>query len=205
MTGRIVVLASGEGTNTQAVLDACSDVLAGPSLDAVVVGVFSDRADARVLERAAASGVPSFALVARPHEPRSQYDSRLRESVVSMSPDLIVLAGWMRILSMSFLGGLAVPVVNLHPALPGDLPGVRAIERAFDERSVGRTTSGVMVHLVPDEGVDVGPVLASEAVPILDDDTLSSFAARMHEVERRLLVATLRGMLDRTPPSGGVR
>jgi phosphoribosylglycinamide formyltransferase 1 len=113
--------------------------------------------------------------------------------VAAYHPDVVVLAGWMRVLTMSFLGRFP-QVVNLHPALPGDLPGVQAIERAWAERPQ-RTVSGVMVHLVPDEQVDAGPVLASEPVPILPDDTFDDFARRIHDTEHRLLVAVVADLV----------
>jgi folate-dependent phosphoribosylglycinamide formyltransferase PurN len=103
-----------------------------------------------------------------------------------------VLAGWMRVLSMSFLGWFPGMVVNLHPALPGELPGVDAIERAWQEAQAGhRDHTGVMVHLVPDEGIDNGPVLATATVFIHPSDTIASLADRVHGVEHRLLVETL--------------
>ena len=99
----------------------------------------------------------------------------------------------MRILTASFLGWFPDRVVNLHPALPGELPGTHAIERAWHEALAGeRTTTGVMVHLVPDEGVDDGPVLATVAVPIHADDTLEALEARVHAAEHVLLVAAIR-------------
>jgi folate-dependent phosphoribosylglycinamide formyltransferase PurN len=112
----------------------------------------------------------------------------------------------MRVLSMNFLGWFPGMVVNLHPALPGELPGTHAIERAFDEARAGaRRASGVMVHLVPDEGVDDGPTLASVEVPILPTDSLDEFAARMHAAEHQLLVDTLRSLCEqrgaRTTPT----
>ena len=93
---------------------------------------------------------------------------------------------------MSFLGWFPERVVNLHPALPGELPGTHAIERAWHEALAGeRTATGVMVHLVPDEGVDDGPVLGTTTVPIRPDDTLESLTARVHAAEHELLIATL--------------
>lgn len=189
MTARIVILASGNGSNAQAVIDA-------EELDATVVAVVSDRPEAFVLERAVHSEVPAVPFPRHDGEARLDYDTRLCAEVLRWRPDVVVLAGWMRILTMSFLGGVGVPVVNLHPALPGEFPGTRAIERAFAERVAGRTSSGVMVHLVPDEGVDVGPVLGTAVVPIEESDTFDTFAARMHEVEHRLLVTTLKRLLE---------
>ncbi len=186
---RLVVLVSGGGTNLQAILDACST----DELPAEVVAVVSDRADAHGLARAARAGVPSVHVGRLPDEQRRDYDARLADIVAGFGPDLVVLAGWMRILTSDFLGWFPHRVINLHPALPGELPGTRAIERAWDEAMAGqRTRSGVMVHYVPDEGVDDGPVIASAEVPIRPDDSLDSFEARVHATEHRLLVDTIR-------------
>jgi phosphoribosylglycinamide formyltransferase 1 len=182
---RLVVLASGGGSNLQAVLEACAD----GRISADVVAVIANRADAPALQR-----LPDRAHVValRDRESRSEYDVRLAAVVESFEPDWVILAGWMRILSMAFLGRFDGRVINLHPALPGELPGTRAIERAVAEWERGaRTRSGVMVHLVPDEGVDVGPVLDTAVVPFVADDTLDSFAARMHQAEHALLVAVI--------------
>jgi formyltetrahydrofolate-dependent phosphoribosylglycinamide formyltransferase len=126
-------------------------------------------------------------------EPRADYDARLADVVAGFAPDVVVLAGWMRILTNAFLGWFPDRVINLHPARPGELPGTHAIERAWQEALAGeRARTGVMVHLVPDEGVDDGPVLAVEDVPILPEDTLETLEARIHAVEHRLLVDTVR-------------
>jgi phosphoribosylglycinamide formyltransferase-1 len=186
---RLVVLASGNGSNLQAVLDACT---AG-TLPAQVVAVVSDHDHAFALKRAADAGVPSVHVGRHRGEPRADYDARLADVVAGFGPDLVVLAGWMRILTSSFLGWFPERVVNLHPALPGELPGTHAIERAWHQALAGeRTRTGVMVHLVPDEGVDDGPVLATVEVPILADDTLDALEARVHAAEHVLLVETLR-------------
>jgi formyltetrahydrofolate-dependent phosphoribosylglycinamide formyltransferase len=182
---RIVVLVSGNGSNLQALLDAA----ASGELGGDVVAVVSNRPGAYGLERAERAGVPAVAVAPEQDEPRRAYDARLAEVVAGFSPDLIVLAGWMRILTMGFLGRYPDKVVNLHPALPGELPGVRAIERAWDERARGeRDVSGVMVHLVPDEGVDSGPVLATATIDMTAFTTLDDFERHVHHVEHRLLV-----------------
>ena len=188
MTTRLVVLASGSGSNLQAIVDACTD----GTLPARVVAVVSDRPGAKALARATAADVPAVPLPLAPGESRAGYDTRLADVVAAHDPDFIVLAGWMRILTLSFLGRFPDRVVNLHPALPGELPGTHAIERAWQEALAGeRTRTGVMVHLVPDEGVDSGPVLATSAVPIQPDDSLESLTARIHATEHRLLISTL--------------
>ena len=185
---RLVVLVSGNGSNLQAVLDGCVD---GP-IEGEVAGVVSNRTDAFGLERARQCGVPSMVLEPRDGETRHDYDARLADAVAAFDPDHVVLAGWMRILTMGFLDRFPGRVLNLHPALPGELPGTRAIERAWDEaRSGVRDHSGVMVHLVPDDGIDDGPVLATRRVPISPTDSAEQFAARMHETEHQLLVEVL--------------
>ena len=193
MSARLAVLVSGGGSNLQAVLDAC----ARGALPARVVGVVSNRVDAFALERARLAGVPHTVVSPLTGEARSDYDARLRDAVQQWQPDVVVLAGFMRVLSRVFLDAFALRVVNLHPALPGELPGVRAIERAHAEAVAGRRTrSGVMVHLVPDEGVDNVPVLAVAEVPMTADESFESFAARMHTAEHRLLVDALVQFLD---------
>ncbi len=188
---RLVVLASGNGSNLQAILDACHD----GRLHARVVAVVSDRPGAYALERAWNADVPAIHLGVEPDEARTDYDTRLADVVADHRPGFVVLAGWMRILTMPFLGRFPERVVNLHPALPGELPGTRAIERAWHEAMAGeRVRTGVMVHLVPDEGVDDGPVLASAEVAIRPDDTLESLTARVHEVEHTLLVDALAAL-----------
>jgi phosphoribosylglycinamide formyltransferase-1 len=192
---RLVVMASGNGSNLQAIIDACTD----GSLPATVAAVVTDTVRARALERADAAGIPAVHIGKRPGESRADYDARLADLVSGFDPHWVVLAGWMRVLTMNFLGWFPGMVVNLHPALPGELPGTHAIERAFAEHQAGtRVRTGVMVHLVPDEGVDDGPVLASEAVAIDPDDNLDGLTAKMHAVEHRLLVATLRDLCTST-------
>jgi len=188
---RLVVLVSGGGSNLQAIIDACAEA----TLPAEVVAVVSNSADVFALQRADAAGVPAVHVGVHQDEERSDYDARLADVVAGFDPDLVVLAGWMRILTMSFLGWFPDRVLNLHPALPGELPGTRAIERAWDEAVAGsRTRTGVMVHLVPDEGVDDGPVLGTASFEIDVDAGFDAFAARMHETEHRLLVDTLTQM-----------
>lgn len=197
---RLVVLASGGGSNLQAVIDGC----ATGAVNAEVVAVVSDRADAGALGRAERADIAAIHIGRTDGEARTDYDSRLADAVALHRPDLVVLAGWMRILTMSFLERFPDRVVNLHPALPGELPGTRAIERAWHEALAGqRTRTGVMVHLVPDEGVDDGPLLASAEVPIRPDDTLDSLTERVHTTEHRLLVDTLARLCS--PITGGTR
>lgn len=194
---RILVLISGSGTNLQAILDACAD----GSLPARVVGVISNQADAFGLERARRAGVPVEVLSRKKDQDRLAYDAQLAEAAEKYRPDWIVLAGWMRLLSAAFLGHFPGRVVNLHPALPGTFPGTHAIERAFEAFQAGQISqTGVMVHLVPDEGVDCGPVLAQRVVGLLPGETLESLEARVHQLEHALLVETLRRLVADPDP-----
>ena len=190
---RLVVLASGFGSNLEAILFACEDNL----LPAKVVAVISDRGAAYALERARDHNI---AAVYHPWKPyreagksRQEYDTDLADLTASFEPDYVILAGWMRILSMDFLRHFPMKVINLHPALPGTFPGTQAIERAFEAFQAGQIEhTGVMVHFVPDEGVDDGPVIAQEVIPIYDDDTLDGLEQRVHAIEHQILVEALQ-------------
>jgi len=190
---RLVVLISGGGTNLQAILDACAE----GTLPAQVAAVYSNKPDAYGLVRARQAGVPAIAFPKREGESRPDYDRRLADSVESLNPSFIVLAGWMRLLTMEFLGRFPGRVINLHPALPGTIPGTHAIERAYEAWTKGEIDrSGVMVHLVPDEGVDVGPVLGTEEILFRAGESLEAFEGRVHAVEHRLLVETIKDLLN---------
>ncbi len=198
MTAKIAVLVSGNGSNLQAILDACVD----GRLPATVTSTVSDRSDAYGLERARAAGVHHVQVHPRgaslsPDE-RREWDLSLADAISVTNPDIVVLAGFTRVLSSAFLDRFPQRVINLHPARPGELPGLHAIERAFDEsKGGGRSSTGVMVHLVPDEGVDDGPVLASVDVPIEPTDTLETLTERMHQAEHTLLVSALTDFILR--------
>ncbi len=196
-SARLVVLISGNGSNLQAILDAC----AAGTLKAQVVAVFSNVAEAYGLERARQAGVPAFHVPKLAAQTRHDYDAALAEAVAAYAPDWVVLAGWMRLLTSAFLDRYPGRVVNLHPALPGAFPGTHAIERAWEAYRRGEIDhTGVMVHQVPDEGVDSGPVLAQAIVEIKPDDDLAKLEARVHAVEHELLIFALRSLAS-IPPS----
>ncbi len=181
----LAVLVSGHGSNLQAVLDACDD----GTLAAEVKVVISNRPEAYALTRASAAGVPT--MVIEPGDlARRHYDRELARAVATVGVDLVVLAGWDRLLSEAFVNHH--PVINLHPAKPGAFPGLGAIAKAYDGWRRGTVQSGgVMVHFVPDEGVDDGPVIVTEEVPFEPGDTLELFTQRVHETEHRLLVEAI--------------
>jgi len=192
---RLVVLISGNGSNLQAILDACKS----GELPASVVCVISNKADAYGLVRAKDAGVEAVHFAKQGDESRNDYDARLAELVLSKQSDYVVLAGWMRILTSSFLNHFPSRVVNLHPALPDTFPGTHAIERAYEAYQRGEIQhTGIMVHLVPDEGVDNGPVLATEIIPINKNDTFESLETRIHQTEHTLLVKTIKELLAKS-------
>jgi phosphoribosylglycinamide formyltransferase 1 len=194
MTARFVVLISGNGSNLQAILDACES----GELDAKVVSVISNKADAYGLTRAKNAGVDAIYFPKLKTESREEYDARLANCVSTCFPDFIILAGWMRILTSAFLGHFLNKVMNLHPALPGTFPGTHAIERAFAAYQRGEIDhTGVMVHRVPDEGVDNGPVLGQAEIYFLPHESPDQFEARVHQVEHELLINTLRSILEK--------
>ncbi len=188
MSCRVVVFISGSGTNLQAILDA----VAQDRLAARVVMVVSNRAKAFGLTRAERAGVPTVYFPMKPYRQgghnRQVYDADLADIVQAIRPDLVVLAGWMHILSPAFLDRFPDRVINLHPALPGMFPGTEAIRRAYEAAQRGEIThSGCMVHYTVPE-VDAGPVITQAEVPILPNDTLDTFEERMHQAEHRIIV-----------------
>lgn len=211
---RLAILISGHGSNLQALLDAAA---AGRLPGVEIALVVSNRKQAYGLERAVRAGVPVVYFPLAPYMRaaralsggpecsegpqsggRRAYDSALAGILHSFGVEWVVLAGWMHVLSKCFLSHFPNRVVNLHPALPGMFPGTHAIQRAYEAFRRGEIAhTGVMVHLVPDEGVDVGPVLVQEVVPIYPQDALDDLEGRIHAVEHRLLVEALCAILCR--------
>lgn len=190
---RLAVLISGSGTNLQAIIDACAS---GALPDTCVAVVVSNRQAAYGLQRAQAHGIPTIYHPLRPYRlagrSREEYDADLAAKLAPYAVDLVVQAGWMHILSMAFLQHYPGKVLNIHPALPGALPGRQAIERAYEAFRRGEIDrTGVMVHRVPDEAVDEGPLVACREVPIYPDDTLETLEARIHAVEHALYVQAI--------------
>ncbi len=193
----LAVLISGNGSNLQAILDAVAD---GDLPGVKVALVVSNRKDAYGIQRAFKHGVPVVYFPKLPYtnagRPRADYDADLARIVQSFDVDWVIQAGWMHIFTNAFIRVFPNRILNLHPALPGMFPGAHAIADAFAAYQRGAIEhTGVMVHLVPDEAVDAGPVVAQEAVPILPDDTLETLEARIHAVEHRLLVSAIKTVL----------
>jgi phosphoribosylglycinamide formyltransferase-1 len=174
---RLVVLASGSGTNLQALLDA-------PDLGGDVVAVVSDRQDAGALDRARTRGLAAGAVVLGGD--RQAWEADLANEVAAHDPDLVILAGFMRVLSGKFVQRW--PVINVHPSLLPAFPGAHAIE---DAMAWGVKLVGATVHFV-DEEVDHGPIIAQDAVTVRAGDTAASLHARVQAIEHRMLPETVR-------------
>jgi phosphoribosylglycinamide formyltransferase 1 len=183
---RLVVLVSGSGTLLQALLDAAAD----PGYPARVVAVGSDRPGVEGLARAERAGVATFTRAPAEHPDRAAWDAALTGAVTAHRPDLVVSAGFMRILGPRFLDGIGCPMINTHPALLPAFPGIRGVADAL---AYGVKVTGATVHLV-DAGVDTGPVLAQGAVPVETGDTVTTLHERIKIEERRLLVCTVAAL-----------
>lgn len=186
MTLRLVVLASGTGTNLQALLDACAE----PAFGATVVAVGADRPGIGALDRAERAGIPTFVVRMQDHPTREEWDRGLADAVAVYSPDLVVSAGFMKILGATFLGRFTARCINTHPALLPAFPGAAAVSQALTH---GVKVTGCTVHVI-DHGVDTGPILAQAAVPVLEGDDEDSLHERIKSVERTLLVETVGAM-----------
>ena len=181
---RVGVLASGSGTNLQAILDTVH------GRDGIeVVAVASDKPDAYALERARAAGVPAAVFPIAPSaDDRTARDQRIAAWLHERGAGLVVLAGYMQLLAPEFLRKFPDAVINVHPALLPAFPGLHAQRQALEH---GVKVSGATVHLV-DDGLDSGPILLQEAVPVREDDDAERLAARILEVEHRLYPRALR-------------
>lgn len=181
---RVVVLASGRGSNLAALIAAQADADAGFTL----VGVASDRPKAAALERARAAGIPTLALKPKDHPQRSAFDAALFDGIAAWQPDLIVLAGFMRILSPAVLTPWLGRMLNIHPSLLPKYPGLDTHARAL---AAGDIEHGASVHFVTAE-LDGGPVLGQARIGIEPDDTPESLANRLLPLEHRLLTACVK-------------
>jgi phosphoribosylglycinamide formyltransferase-1 len=186
MDARLVVLVSGAGTNLQALLDACAD----PDYGASVVAVGADRDSIAALDRAKAADIPTFTVKVGDFPTRGDWDQALAGACERFRPDLIVCAGFMKLVGQAFLARFSGRCLNTHPALLPSFPGMHGVRDAL---GYGVKVSGCTVFLV-DEGVDAGPVLAQAAVPVHDDDDEASLHERIKVAERALLVGTVGRM-----------
>lgn len=182
----IVVLASGNGSNFQALIDAIRE----GKLAAEIRGLITDNVQAPALERARRAGIPSH--VAIPDGDRTAYAQQLQSILDPIAPALICLAGFMRILAPSFIAAYRGRIMNIHPSLLPQFPGLHAVAQAL---AAGARETGCTVHWV-DEGIDTGPIILQERVPILAGDTVVSLTERIHTAEHRIYPEAMRHCLE---------
>jgi len=179
-TARVVVLVSGSGTNLQALLDASAD----PEYGARVVAVGADREGVEGLARADRAGVPTFVRQVSQFTSRAHWDRALADTVAAFDPDLVVLAGFMKLVGEEFLDRFDGRVVNTHPALCPSFPGTTG---PADALAYGVKVTGATLFVV-DAGVDTGPIIAQAVVPVEDDDDVETLHERIKVAERQMLV-----------------
>ena len=177
---RLVVLVSGSGSNLQALLDATAD----PAYGARVVAVGADRDGIAGLERAAAAGVPTFVDPLRAYGTREDWDSALTAHVAEHKPDLLISAGFLKLVGPRFLAAFGDRYLNTHNSLLPSFPGIHGPRDAL---AYGVKVTGATLFFV-DAGVDTGPIIAQVSVPVLDDDTEETLTERIKAAERRQLV-----------------
>lgn len=179
---RLVVLVSGSGTNLQALLDAIADDPQG--FGARIVAVGADRDGIAGLERAERAGLPTFVCRVKDYGTRDAWDAALTEATAAYEPDLVISAGFMKIVGKEFLARFGGRCVNTHPALLPSFPGAHGVRDAL---AYGSKVTGCTVHFV-DDGVDTGPIIAQGVVEVRDEDDEAALHERIKEIERRLLV-----------------
>jgi phosphoribosylglycinamide formyltransferase-1 len=187
LPARVVVLASGVGSLLQALIDA----MAEPAYPARVVAVGSDRERIPALDRAAAAGIPGFVVQLDDYPGRAAWDAALTAAVAGHEPDLVVLAGFMRLVGPTFLRRFGGRTINTHPALLPAFPGPQAVKDTLDH---GVKVTGATVILI-DAGIDTGPIVAQAPVEVRSDDDEARLHERIKEVERLLLVETVRRLM----------
>ena len=183
---RLVVLVSGAGTNLQALLDACAD----PAYGAEVVAVGADRDGIEGLARAERAGIPTFVVRLKDHDSRDAWDGELTSRVTSYEPDLVVSAGFMKLLGADFLAAYGGRLVNTHPALSPSFPGMHGPADALE---YGVKVTGCTLFVV-DDGVDTGPIVEQVAVRVEDGDSVESLHERIKMAEREMLVESVGRM-----------
>lgn len=181
---KIAVLVSGRGSNLQALIDACKD----PAFPAEIVCVLSNRPDAYGLERARQAGIPAVVVDHKQYRDRPSFEAALNEALAPFAPELICLAGFMRILTENFTNHWRDRMINIHPSLLPAFRGLHTHERAIES---GVRVSGCTVHYVRPE-MDDGPIIIQAAAPVLPDDTPDTLAARILELEHKIYPEAVR-------------
>jgi phosphoribosylglycinamide formyltransferase-1 len=187
---KIAIFASGSGSNFAAIMEAIQNqTLIGADVQLLVC----DKPGAYVLERAASYEVPTFVFQAKEYPDKASFEREILQQLEERGVELIVLAGYMRLIGETLLKAYGGRMINLHPSLLPAFPGKDAIGQAF---RYGVKVTGITVHFV-DEGMDTGPIIAQRTVPILQDDDETTLAARIHQEEHRLLPQVVQLLVDR--------
>ena len=181
---KIGVLVSGRGSNLQAIMDRIADGY----LQLEIAVVISDKADALALKRAEDAGIPTVVVARKECASKEEFEDKINAALIAAGCELVVLAGFMRLLSGNFVNRWQHKIINIHPALLPSFPGLDAQGQAVD---YGVKISGCTVHFV-DEGTDSGPIILQKAVPVLDDDTEETLAARILEQEHKAMPEALK-------------
>ena len=187
---RVAVLISGRGSNMEALVRACT----APDYPAEIIAVLSNKADAKGLEFAASQGIAAIAIPNKDYTSRAAHDAAMHDALTELKPDIVVLAGYMRLMTAEFVEQWRGKMINIHPALLPDFKGLHTHQRAID---AGVETHGCTVHFVT-AGMDEGPTIAQAVVPVLEGDTPDTLTARVLIAEHRLYPAALRLIADGT-------
>jgi phosphoribosylglycinamide formyltransferase-1 len=187
---RVVVFISGGGSNMLTLVKAA----AAPDFPAEIVAVISDKPDAGGLAKASAVGIATFSFARKDYDSKDAHEAAILSELARLAPDVICLAGYMRLLSATFINAYEGRIINIHPSLLPLFPGLHTHQRAIDE---GMTEAGCTVHFVT-EGMDEGPVILQAEVPVLADDTAETLAARVLVVEHQTYPEALRQLADGT-------
>ena len=184
---RLGVLVSGRGSNLQALIDASKD----RDYPAEVVVVISNNPSAYAIERAKKKNIPVFVVERENYKSKKEYEEKIKEILQSFRVDLVVLAGYMKIVGKTLLEAFPNRIINIHPSLLPSFPGLEAQKQAWE---YGVKISGCTVHFV-DEGIDSGPIIGQRAVPVYDDDTPETLAERILQEEHKLIVESVKKVL----------
>ncbi|KKI91406.1 phosphoribosylglycinamide formyltransferase [Bacillus sp. SA1-12] len=186
---RLAVFASGNGSNFQAILDQIQN---GP-LEAEIALVVCDKPEAGVIERAKKADIPVFSFVPKEYESKAHFEADILAALHQHQIDLVILAGYMRLIGPTLLGAYTNKIVNIHPSLLPAFPGKDAIGQAFQ---AGVKVTGVTIHFV-DAGMDTGPIIAQQAIDITNDDTVETIADKVHKVEHALYPKVIKELVSK--------
>lgn len=184
----IAVFASGNGSNFQAIVDAVAE----SKLDVTIGLLVCDRPQAAVIERARRAGIPLHVFNPQDYAAREQYEAEILHKLEAMSVDLVVLAGYMRLLTDTLVKPYAGRMINIHPALLPAFPGINAVKQAID---YGVKVTGVTVHYV-DSGIDSGAIIAQRALEVRDEDTEKTLAVRIHQIEHEMYPQVIQAIRE---------